>query len=95
MRNILSCLLFVVRAVHVGHRGVVKQDKDITLDVIHRLVEDLELEYIEADSDKEKVELADMTVFILAFFLGALKGEEVVNIVLGKTRGSFHWLLAM
>lgn len=64
----------------------VHQDKAITLDVVHRLVEGLELEYLNSPNNLDKQNFVDMTVFILASFLAGLRGEETLKLVLGETR---------
>ena len=64
----------------------VHQDKAITLGMVHRLVEGLELEYLNSSNDVDKEEFADMAVFILALFLAGLRGEETLKLVLGETR---------
>ena len=64
----------------------VHRDKAITLDVAHRLVEGLELEYLNSSNDVDKEKFADMAVFILASFLAGLRGEETLKLVLGETR---------
>ena len=50
----------------------VRQDKAFTLNVMHRLVGGIEEEYSKSDRDKERGEVTDMTVFIVAAFLGVL-----------------------
>ena len=55
----------------------VHQDKTVTLEVIHKLMEGLEEEYFEAGTDEERGDLVDMSVFILASFLAPLRGEEI------------------
>ena len=79
----------LMSGMHKRMGDMVKQDKTITLNVIHRLVEDLEAEYILADMDTERKEIADISVFILAALLGALRGEEVVKMVVVETREYF------
>ena len=64
----------------------VHQDKAITLDVVHRLVEGLEQEYLNSSNDIDKERVVDMAVFILASFLAGLRGEETLKLVLGETR---------
>ena len=64
----------------------VRQDKAVTLAVIHKLMEGLEEEYLGSRTEEERGELADMSVFILASFLAALRGEETLKISLGETR---------
>ena len=44
------------------------QDKEITLEVVHKLIEKLEEDYLEADNDEERGTLANMKVFVLVFF---------------------------
>ena len=67
----------------------VRQDKAITLEVIHKLMEGLEEEFLGSRSNEERSALADMAVFSLASFLAALRGEETLKISLGETRNYF------
>ena len=64
----------------------VHQDKAVTLEVVHKLIDGLEVEYTRASSDKFKEHIVDMGVFILASFLAGLRGEETLKLVLGETR---------
>ena len=68
----------------------VRQGKAIILEVTHRLIEELGEEYLEAGSDDERKALADMSVFVLASLLAALRGEETLKISLGNTRDYFE-----
>ena len=69
-----------------------RQDKTITLDNIPRLVDGLWITYSKVDSDKEREDIADMLEFILDVFLGTLKEEEVVKMVLGERGSTLHLL---
>ena len=62
----------------------------MTLEMIHKLVEGLEDEYVIATSDGDKESIVDMGVFILASFLAGLRGEETLKLVLGETRDYIH-----
>ena len=64
----------------------VRQGKAIILEVTHRLMEELGEEYLEAGYDDERKALADMSVFVLASLLAALRGEDTLKISLGNTR---------
>ena len=64
----------------------VHQDKAVTLEVVHKLIEGLEVEYARASGDQLKESIGDMGVFILASFLAGLRGEETLKLVLGETR---------
>ena len=64
----------------------VDQDKAVTLEVVHKLIEGLEVEYARASGDQLKESIVDMGVFILASFLAGLIGEETLKLVLGETR---------
>ena len=70
---------------HMGDE--VRQGKVITLEVTHRLIEGLEEEYLEAGFDDEREALVDMSVFVLASLLAALRGEETLKISLGGHEG--------
>ena len=62
----------------------VHQDKAVTLEVVHKLIEGLEDEYGRASGDQVKENIVDMEVFILASFLAELRGEETMKLVLGE-----------
>ena len=64
---------------------VVHQDKNVTLDVVHKLAEALEVDYFKGGGDREKEKIADVVVFVLVSFLAGLRGEEILRIVLGET----------
>ena len=68
----------------------VHQDKAVTLEVVHRLVEGLESEFKRSVDRDEQWNLVDQAVFILAAFLGALRGEEVFKLVLGAVRDYYE-----
>ena len=57
--------------------------------MINKLVEGLELEYINSSNDANKGIVVDMAVFILASFLTGLQGEKTLKLVLGDTRDYF------
>ena len=76
---------FIV-GMHKRMGDVVHQDKAVTLEVIHKLVEGLEEDYLEGKTYREKEKIADIAVFILGSFLGGLRGEETLRIVLGEAR---------
>ena len=63
---------------------IVHQDKNVTLDVVHKLVEGLQVDYHEGGEDREKEKIADVAVFVS--FLAGLRGEEILRIVLGETK---------
>ena len=67
-----------------------RQDKGVTLEVIHRVMEGLEDEHVETKNDEEKRSLADIAVFVLVSFLAALRGEETLKISLGDTRDYYE-----
>ena len=64
----------------------VKQDKVVTLDVTHKLVEELKRDFLAEQELALKEKTSNVTMFILASFLGGLRGEEAFKIVLGETR---------
>ena len=64
----------------------VYQDQAITLAVIHKLIEGLDIDFNQSKSIEEKEGIADQAVFVLAAFLAALRGEEVFKLVLGEDR---------
>ena len=71
---------------HKRMGDVVHQDKAVTLDVVHKVIEGLEVDYLEERNDGAKEKIADVAVFVLASFLAALRGEETLKIVLGETK---------
>ena len=73
-------------SMHKQKGDVVKQDKAVTLDVIHKLVEELERYFLAKQELALNVKILDATVFILASFLGDLRGEETLKLVLGEAR---------
>ena len=54
-------------------RNEVRQDKVVILEVINKLMEGLEEEYLKPRTDDEKGILADISVFILASLLETLR----------------------
>ena len=62
-----------------------RQDKVVILEVIHRLMEGLEEEYLKPGTDDERGILVDISVFILASFLETLRRRGDFEIRLGKT----------
>ena len=62
------------------------QDKAVALEVIHKLVEGLEEDYLEGKTDREKEKIADTALFNLRSFLAGLRGEETLRIVLRESR---------
>ena len=71
---------------HKRISDVVKQDKAVTLDVIHRLIEGLEEDFLTELDPAAKEKISDAALFILASFLGGLRGEETLKLVLGEAR---------
>ena len=70
----------------VGMGGEVHQDKATTLDMVYRLVDELEIDF---KSNKDREEwwcLVDQTVFILTGFLATLRGKEVFQLLLEVVR---------
>ena len=80
---------FIV-GMHKKMGNEVHQDKAVTLEVIHKLIDGLEDEYVRGTSDRDKEIIVDMGVFILASFLAGLRGEEILKLVLGETRDYIH-----
>ena len=60
----------------------VRQDQQITLKVLHKLVEILEQDYEHCLTNNDKERIADLAVFTLASFLAGLRGEEIMQMVL-------------
>lgn len=60
----------------------VKQDKVVTLDVTNKLVEELKRDFLA----EQELATSNVTMFILASFLGGLRGEDAFKIVLGEIR---------
>ena len=61
----------------------------MTLEVVHRLMYELEVENSDTKTDVIIYELSDMAVFVLASFLVALREEKTLKIRLGETREFF------
>ena len=57
--------------------------------MVHQLVEGLERDFLARKNEEEKDSLVDQAIFILVAFLAALRGEEVLKLVLGETRTYF------
>jgi len=53
----------------------VHQDQAVTLAVIHRLIDGLEMDYKASRVEEERDGFIDQAIFVLAAFLVALKGE--------------------
>ena len=62
----------------------VHQNQAISLEVIHMLVDDLEKEFSKSKDERKKEYLSDLAVFILAYFLAGLRGEETFKLLLGE-----------
>lgn len=58
----------------------------MNLDIVNKLIEGLEIDYLDGKSDREKEESADVVVFILASFLVGLRGEEILKIYFRETK---------
>ena len=67
----------------------VYQYKVVTLDVVHKLVDELESDYKSSKDWEEQWHLVDQAVFILVVFLTALRGEDLFKLVLGVVRDYF------
>ena len=70
----------------VGMGDEVYQDKSTTLDMVHRLVDELETDFKNNRDREEWWYLVDQTVFILTGFLATLRGEGVFNLLLEVVR---------
>jgi len=75
-----------ILGVHKRMGDEVHQDQTITLAVVHKLVEDLKLDFLRSQSREEKEGITDQAIFVLAAFLAALRGEEVFKLVLGEAK---------
>ena len=75
-----------ILGIHKRMGDEVRQDIVVSLDVVHKLVEDLEEEYKLAGDVDEMVKLTDLAVFVLAPFLAGLRGEEVTKLILEEVR---------
>ena len=64
----------------------VHQYKAINLDVVHKLIDELEIDFGQVVTENIKERVVDMTVFILASFLGGLRVDQTLKLVLGETR---------
>ena len=67
----------------------VHQDQAITLEMIYRLVDNLEKDYRDSGGNEKREHIANQAVFMLAAFLAAIRGEEVCKLNLGETRKFF------
>ena len=65
------------------------QDQAITLEVIHRLIEDLEKDYRDNAEIDKREHIANLTIFVLAVFMATRRGEELFKLNLGETRKFF------
>ena len=61
----------------------------MTLEVVHRMIEGLEEDFLEAKTNVLRGELYDMALFALPSFLAALRGEDILKIILSETRDYF------
>ena len=61
-------------------------NKATTLDVVHKLIDGLEIEFVQVVTEDIKERIVDMAVFIFASFLGGLRGDETLKLFLGETR---------
>ena len=66
-------------------RNEVNQDQEITLEVIHQLVEDSENNNWNNVGNDKRERIANQAVCVLAVFLADLHGEEVFKLKLGET----------
>ena len=66
---------------------MVHQDKDVSLDVVHKFIEGLEEDHFEGGSTRERENVTDVTVFVLFSFLIALRGERDREYSLGGNQG--------
>ena len=71
----------------------VHQDQAITLEMIYRLVDNLEKDYRDSGGNEKREHIANQAVFMLAAFLAAIRGEEVCKLNLGETRKFFLELM--
>ena len=67
----------------------VRQDKAVTLEVVHKTIEGLEEDFLRAKTDIIRGDLCGMEVFVLSSFLAALREEEILKISLSETRDYF------
>ena len=61
--------------IHKRMGDEVHQDQAVTLTVIHRLIDGLEMDYKASRVEEERDGFIDQAIFVLAAFLVALKGE--------------------
>ena len=54
--------------------------------MIHRLIEELKEDLLTESEQAAKEKIQDAALFILASFLGGLRGEETLKLVLGEAR---------
>ena len=64
----------------------VRQDKVITLAVVHKVVESLKTECYSTRSSGERETIVNVAVFMLPSLLAGLRGEETLKIILEDTR---------
>ena len=73
-----SYSLWVARfmtGIHKRMGDIVKQDKVVTLNVIHKLIEGLEEDFLTEPEQAAKENISDAALFILTSFLERLRGE--------------------
>ena len=63
---------------------------------MHKLVDGLKIGFGQVATEVTKERIVNIVVFILASFLGGLRGEEILKLVLGETRdfideSETHW----
>ena len=77
-------------AMHKRMGDEVRQDKTVTLEVAHRMIEGLEKEFLRAKADIIRGDLCDIAIVFLFSLLAVLRGEETLKISLSKTRDYFE-----
>ena len=78
-----------VQGMHKRIGDEVYQDQEITLEVVHRLVNNLEKDYRDSVGNEKREHIANQAVFILAVLLMAIRGEEVFKLNLCEIRKFF------
>ena len=59
----------------------VHQDQEVSLAIVHKLVDGLERDFLSSRIEEEKTDFVVQGMFILATFLTVLRGKEVFQSV--------------
>ena len=63
-------IAILCNSIAIQYYWTTPEDKVVTLEVVHKLIERLEDEFHQSINDEVSEEVADVSVFVLASFLG-------------------------